>query len=1432
MSDSPSPVGPGELVCVVLDDVPGFDPLERAAERVAAAIPRLDRLGFATQGTDLKGRGRSTDVLRRLEAWTPRPGRPLLLYWTGHGVLHREQLLLVCRDSPREPGAETAAVVRADMLGALLAAKRVGQIIVFVDTYRDGGGIDELIRGYRDKRNTLPTAVAKQMSLAVLGTAQRDEQVAQGAFADALIRFVDGPHAGSAELERSRRLTVDQLSEALQQILDDTTERRQTLERLSSGVGEPTLDNPYYKPHLPDFPTQLRAGRHPIIDGELSEHFMLKFRGIEVLGDRGWYFSGRRRTLEEITAWLGRPQHGLFVLTGPPGCGKSAVLGRLAVLSDPRSRRLAEEAGALARPTEAGRGPLDVGLHIRGLTLAECVAGIAAGLGVRAEDARELCQAVAARSSALHRQLVVMVDALDEAKPADRLAIAADLLRPLAEIGHAKVLVGVRAEAQPDGSGVASAVAVLERGADRVWRLERDDPDSESDIAAYIRYRLMDHADSPYARLRQPDAAQQAGRVLARRADGIFLLARAFCQVLEHQQEIPDLATAGSQELFSRDVNRVFAADLARFGSEEGLVRDVLVPLAWAEGKGLPAQLWAALVGRMRADGPALPGEGMRALIEKASAYLIESSEDEQPVYRLYAEQFARFLRSGADAVAAQGAMTETLLESFQEKGVRVWEHANPYVRRHLAAHAAAAGKLRALVADPHFLAYADPDGLRAVIGEVDPQREQMARLYGRVAHRMRTLTTRDRLALLQESASRDEPELLATLNLTGLVWRGLGSTSVPTPFHRVLGGSGLVPSLVGFLRAGERPIVASYDGATVNVWDPANGERLQTLGRIHATGGVAAFGTVRTGEVLGAAGSRQAAPVLAYALGAQILFVDVLTGAPARPSLRVGEGVSVLGFARVGGREVLTVAQADKVLILDWRDGARIRTLETGRVGALAWSARGTEAYLATADQTGVTLWDPDSGEPRHRVGAAHQIRALTLAVAADGPLLAFDGPRSEIGLWHGERGASELSGHTERVSSLTLLALGSPLLLASGAADGTTRLWDPVSGNSLVLQERAEAVTAVSLAAIDERPVLATAAAKDRDVRLWDPAPEPVGTALGHGSLRTPAKTARTVAFSDHHDEPAVVVGTESGTLELRRLDGRRLLAWELPGRVASAAAHGAYAAAGLVGGRIAVCYRGSEETRVFDAHRGIVDALAFLPNGVLASGGADGTVRFWAPGTLEPVGRPLRPEETGGSGGSGITALACAQTTAGVLLACTSATATSVYTVPGRERLCEVPRARGSWPTACAIAEILTPLPATQGTATSGRQNQGPSTQGISTVLAVGDEAGGLRLYDAATGRLLRRLAGHTERVHHVALGRLGGHDVLASASRDGTVRLWDPVGGACLDVWTERAQWLRAATFRFHRDRLLRGLVLGSAAHFAQADRAPDGLRSPE
>ena len=53
--------------------------------------------------------------------------------------------------------------------------------------------------------------------------------------------------------------------------------------------------------------------------------------------------------------------------------------------------------------------------------------------------------------------------------------------------------------------------------------------------------------------------------------------------------------------------------------------------------------------------------------------------------------------------------------------------------------------------------------------------------------------------------------------------------------------------------------------------------------------------------------------------------------------------------------------------------------------------------------------------------------------------------------------------------------------------------------------------------------------------------------------------------------------------------------------------------------------------------------------------------------------------------------------------------------------------------------------------------------------------------VRLWDPATGHQLRQLTGHTSRVNEVCAIRVGDRDLLASASADGTVRLWDPATG---------------------------------------------------
>ncbi|MFE4328258.1 TIR domain-containing protein [Streptomyces sp. NPDC056831] len=70
----------------------------------------------------------------------------------------------------------------------------------------------------------------------------------------------------------------------------------------------------------------------------------------------------------------------------------------------------------------------------------------------------------------------------------------------------------------------------------------------------------------------------------------------------------------------------------------------------------------------------------------------------------------------------------------------------------------------------------------------------------------------------------------------------------------------------------------------------------------------------------------------------------------------------------------------------------------------------------------------------------------------------------------------------------------------------------------------------------------------------------------------------------------------------------------------------------------------------------------------------------------------------------------------------------------------------------------------------------------------LLAVGSEDGGVLICGADTGRALRTLQGHSGRVYAV---KFAG-DTIATGGSDGTVRLWDPVSGACrhrLDVHPE-------------------------------------------
>lgn len=80
----------------------------------------------------------------------------------------------------------------------------------------------------------------------------------------------------------------------------------------------------------------------------------------------------------------------------------------------------------------------------------------------------------------------------------------------------------------------------------------------------------------------------------------------------------------------------------------------------------------------------------------------------------------------------------------------------------------------------------------------------------------------------------------------------------------------------------------------------------------------------------------------------------------------------------------------------------------------------------------------------------------------------------------------------------------------------------------------------------------------------------------------------------------------------------------------------------------------------------------------------------------------------------------------------------------------------------------------------------------------LLATGSEDRWVRIWELRTGTLLHQLSGHTDEVRSVAFALNHQRLTLASASYDGTVRLWDAVKGKCWQILTDSSR-LRSVAF---------------------------------
>ena len=204
-------------------------------------------------------------------------------------------------------------------------------------------------------------------------------------------------------------------------------------------------------------------------DPEGIRHWRPRARGVSTDSERGYRFRGRTAALTRIVQWLDRPvpDERVLVVTGSPGTGKSAVLGRIITTADAAIRASLPPADRAVRAT---LGSVSCAIHARGKTALEVAIEVARAASARLPDeAQNLASVIHdALSDRRGERFNIIIDALDEADSTEQVrATISQIVLPLAmtcsSVG-VQVVVGTR---RRDSSGdlisqLGGALAVID----------------------------------------------------------------------------------------------------------------------------------------------------------------------------------------------------------------------------------------------------------------------------------------------------------------------------------------------------------------------------------------------------------------------------------------------------------------------------------------------------------------------------------------------------------------------------------------------------------------------------------------------------------------------------------------------------------------------------------------------------------------------------------------------------------------------------------------------------------------------------------------------------------------------------------------------------------------------------------------------------------
>ena len=1121
----------------------------------------------------------------------------------------------------------------------------------------------------------------------------------------------------------------------------------------------------------------------------LKEHWDPRGRGVERGARPGWFFTGRRQALSQLVAWLTAapaPADNMRVVTGGPGSGKSAVLARLVTMSNPRYRvgmpgPLAADDPVAGLPA----GAIDVAVHARAAPAGEVVSALAATAGAPQDDLDGLIDRLLERQAAF----TIAVDALDEAD--DPPALALTLRRLASETADAgvRLLVGTR----PGGPGRRLITSLGLTRDDDPALIDLDTPGylSQDDLTEYVRRRLLltdvpptpGRPDTPY-RGRDTLAGQVAGAV-ASAAFPTFLIGQLVSRALLLRGQ-PLSPSDPGWEHFPTTVAAAMDHYLADVGDqkEQHRVEDLLRPLAYARGNGLPlddAGLWAQLATALARPGRSYSVGDVAAVLDTTADYLVETVITGQAYYyRLYHQALSDRLRERDQQhprpVSTAQIVYQCLLNTVTRlpDGARNWYAIQPYLRSQLAGHAADVGQLTSLIDDPGFLVAADPAGLSAALQRPGQPATGNAQIYRHAYPHLApgADAAGERASYLQLAARRHRARLADQLHQLRLhqPWTARWTRGQRPQPHYIAGRhDGWVSAVAVGVRHGRPVIVSGSHDRTVRVWDLESGEPVLDPLAGHETWVSAVAVGVRLGRPVIVSGSHDRTvrvwdlesgePVLGPLAGHETWVSAVAVG------VRLGRPVIVSGDRTV---RVWDLESGEPVLGPLAGHGTGVYTVAVGvRLGRPVIVSGGYDDTVRVWDlESGELLFGPVTG----RVGL---VSAVAVGVRLGRPVIVSDGYRT-VRVWDLESGEpvlGPLTGHDGKVSAVAVGEWRRRPVIVSGSSDDTVRVWDLESGEPVLgpLTGHNGNVSAVAVAERHGRPVIVSGS-YDRTVRVWDlESDEPVlGPLTGHNDNVSAVAVGwvSAVAVAERRGRPVIVSGSSDDTVRVWDLESGEPVLGPLTGHDDNVSA----VAVGVRHGRPVIVSGSYDRTvRVWDLESGkpVLDPLSDHRGDLyrevyavavaerrgrtmIVSACYDRTVRLWDLGSGKPVLGPLTGHD------DAVSAVAVAERHGRPVIVSGSYDRTvRVWDLGSGEPVLGPLAGHDGWVHAVAVGEY----------------HRRP-------VIVSGGDDRTVRVWDLGSGEpVIGPLAGHDGPVHAVAPSKWRGRPVIVSGSDDQTVRVWD-------------------------------------------------------